>query len=294
VQFGPLDYLLTAYDERSAALLALLAARRSARPSAAPLDRLIHLLTVEFGADDFPLMRAEALPPRLAALGPAGLPPTGWKWSGDQLGYVTVWHPQTSQSFWLHDANWANIASLYQLPWAFFTPDLCQSPGGLLHGGLAVHQGRGYLFTAPPDGGKSTALSRMPPPWEVQSDDAALVWFDSEGELLAVPLPTWSALMGGGSALPIAPGDESPTPVPVAGLFVLAKAPRERLVPLPPIEAAAPLYRALCEHPAVALRHRLFNAALFHCAGEIARRRPAWRLELTRDGAFWDTLAGVV
>ncbi|MEI6503979.1 MAG: hypothetical protein WCP21_23450, partial [Armatimonadota bacterium] len=166
--------------------------------------------------------------------------------------------------------------------------------GGILHGGLALQGGRGYLFTAPPGGGKSTALSRLPAPWEVLSDDAALVWFDAEGHPWASPLPTWSALLGRGSMLSADHIPRATEKVSIAGALLLQKALSERIVALSPIDAAPPLYRALCEHPAMLGQRRLCKAALFHCACELARKAPVWQLELRKDGAFWETLAEVV
>lgn len=291
VRFGPLQYAINAYDECSEALLSLIQQQLDVTSSPGQPDRLIHLLTYKMTPEDFEFIGASTLPPRLAAITPVTLPSTGWLWSADELGYAGCRHPKTVHGFWTYDAERANTLAVYQIPWEFFTPDLCQRPGGIFHGGLAVCNDRGYLFTAPPGGGKSTALSRFPQPWEVLSDDAALVWFDREGTLWASPLPTWSALMGRGSMLPAEHRPRVAAMMPVAGIVLLEKSSREHVVSVRAIDAVAELYRALREHPA-ALRQRSFlNALLFHCACAMARTTPIWRLELTRHGPFWETLA---
>jgi hypothetical protein len=110
----------------------------------------------------------------------------------------------------------------------------------------------------------------------------------------ASPLPTWSVLLGRGSLLPDGHRPQVARTVPLAGIVLLEKACDESVTGMRPIEAVAPLYRALCEHPAVLPQRTLFSAALFHCACELARSVPVWVLELTRHGRFWEALAEVV
>jgi SynChlorMet cassette protein ScmC len=165
--------------------------------------------------------------------------------------------------------------------------DIIRLGGGLFHGGLAVLRGRGYLFTAPPGGGKTTALSRMPRPWRVLADDAALVWPIGKGTFLASPLPTWGDLVRNEKGPLRVKRWRISESVSVCGVFLLKKAPRERLMPFPPLRTARPLYLAFSEHPTVCRDRDPFRKQIFRAACALARAVPSWKLELTRGGEFW-------
>jgi len=165
--------------------------------------------------------------------------------------------------------------------------DIIRLGGGLFHGGLALLGGRGYLFTAPSGGGKTTALSRMPRPWRVLADDAALVWPVGKGTFLAGPLPTWGDLVRNERGpLRVKRWGISES-VRVCGVFLLKKARRERLIPFSPLRTARPLYLAFSEHPTVCRDRDPFRKQIFRAACALARAVRSWKLELTRGGEFW-------
>lgn len=239
-------------------------------------------------------IEAEQLPQDLADCVQDSLPRAGWDCSGHNILYQVWRHPRSNHLFWTEDSEQPASPLRVHLPWQIVLEDILVRGGAILHGGLACHADRGVLFTAPPGGGKSTALAAPPADWTVLADDATLLWPDPEGGYLASPLPTWSQLLGvTGQLRQIERWDLSRT-VAVAALMFLEKADGIDLNRLTAIETAYPLYRACSEYPAVILSRKNLRGKVFHNSCTIARAIPAWTLELTRGGPFWPDVAEVL
>jgi SynChlorMet cassette protein ScmC len=221
---------------------------------------------------------------------PASVPRQGWRLSDDDAGSCCWWHEKTVHSLWTEGIITSHYEYAYQLPWHPILEDIVRLGGGLMHSGLAVLAGRGYLFTAPPGGGKTSALSRMQGPWKVWSDDALLIWAAAASGFEASPLPTWGVLTGRSQPMRRIDACRVSAAAVVAGIVIVEKARQDRVTRLPPIEAAQHLYRALCEHPRVVWRRHLFRRRLFHTACSLAKAVPCWRAELTLYGNCGDLL----
>jgi SynChlorMet cassette protein ScmC len=290
--FGPLHYQLLAHDAWGEETLGRLQRTLDCTAFAGAPDRVVHLLVFRVTPQDRQQQGINSvyLPDRLAQVLPGSPPRLGWKHVTDTTGRKAWYHPEMIHSIWTYDAGWDDGQVPMQLPWQLILEDIVQRGGGIFHGGLAILENRGYLFTAPPGGGKTTALLRMPSPWKTLSDDAALVWPAGNGAFRASPLPTWSVLLGRDEGAPGIDRWKVDTSFEIVKVILLKKARQDRLFPLPPFEAAQLLYRAFSEHPRVVSNRDPFRKRLFHAACDLARAVPSWELELTRAGDFWSLL----
>jgi len=287
---GPLCYRLLAHDSWAAGLLGRIGAAIDAGSgSTTPLER-IHLLQRPLCDLTMQQIEAQRLPKELAACVAEALPTDGWECSGHELLYQVWRHPESQHLFWTEGREHDPTPFSFHLPWQVILQDILQAGGVILHGGLAVREGRGCLFTAPPGGGKSTALACPTAGWQVLADDATLLWPVSDGRCMASPLPTWSVLLGAGSRPEQIASWQLSRQVPVHACMLLEKSPEVRFSPVPPVEAAYPLYRACSEYPAVILSRHELRGQVFHNACALARAVPAWQLELTRQADFWPLL----
>ena len=287
---GPLRYQLVAHDNWGQGALARLRQNVDCVTFDGVPDRAIHLLEYVLDSEDIQGLRSHRLPQRLAAAIGARLPKRRWNLTTDTTGCATWCRPGTTAIIWTYSSQFAEQPARFELPWQPMLTDIVARGGGLLHGGLAVLNGRGYIFTAPPGGGKTTALSRTPFPWKALADDAILVWPAGQGRFEASALPTWSVLLQRSEAPAGVERWSVATCVGVAGILVLRKAEGNRLTPVQAIEASQAIYRALSEHPRVLTNRDPLRKELFRTACSLARAIPAWELELTRRADFWSIL----
>ena len=293
LRLGPLRYLFIPHDAWGRKTISHLARNVDARSFTGVPDRVFHLLDCLSVRDRAMAVGAGHLPSQYAAVISGKIPGRGWKHVEDGAGGIVCWHHRSRHVLWEHWIPEVEPAPLFWLPWPIMAQDMMRCGGGLLHGGLAVLNGRAYVFTAPPGGGKTTALSRMPEPWRVLTDDAALVWRVAGGRFMASPLPAWGALRRNEQTLAGIGKWKVSEAAEIAGVFLLKKRPKEKLVPLQPIEAASPLCRAFSEHPGVFESRGPFRRRLFHFACAMVMQVPTWRLELSRRGDFWRLLEGM-
>lgn len=291
---GPLRYEFWAHDQWGELTLGLLRKHIRCVDFAGAPQRILHVTALRFSPRDRPRLESSHLSKGRAAFRERGLPRKGWKERSDYTGRL-LWHnPRSAHAFWTFGLETPHQQALYQLPWYLILTDIVGLGGGLLHGGVAAFQRQGYLFTAPPGGGKTTALSRIPSPWRVMSDDTALIWPVGDGIFRASPLPTWSVLIGVKKALPSIRKWEVANSFPVGGLILLKKSKRLTLNLMPPHRAAPHLYRALSEYPAVLINRDFFKKDLFHTACAVARVIPLWELGKPRGGNFWSLLQNII
>lgn len=165
-----------------------------------------------------------------------------------------------------------------------------QSRGGvLIHGALAERDGIGVILAAPGGTGKTTASNRLQPPWRSLSDDTTLVVRDPHGTFWAHPWPTWSRFADGG------PGGAwgVQNPVPVKGIFCLARAAADRVERVGPGQAVTLLgafARQVSTFMALGLRAeelRALHLERFDNLCALARVVPAHVLHISLTGAFW-------
>ena len=158
----------------------------------------------------------------------------------------------------------------------------------LLHAGLATWQGKGVLFAAPGDGGKTTTCARLPAPWQVLSDDACLISWDLNGRPWAHPWPTWSRFDHNG------PGGQWSfgKAVPLHYVCFLGKSEQTRLRPLEVSEASCGLLESAEQITQSTLlcmakeNARDFRSKRLKYVIELARSVPSGNLQLSLTGDF--------
>jgi hypothetical protein len=287
---GPLCYELRGHDSWAVHTMGHLEEQVECVGSCVSAERIVHLLDIGTSADVMSAARDGCLPPELATYLPEDSPLHGWRVADDATGSTSWYHPQSQHAAWTHGPAQARMSARFQLPWHVILEDLVARGGALMHTALLSRSGAGYLLTAPPGGGKTTAVSRIPPPWEVLSDDAALVWPRDEGTWMASGMPTWGGMLGQRAQIPRIGRWRPAESCKLRALAVLVKSERLSLTGLAPVQAAAYVYRALCEHPrVVGMRHQ-YRAHLFHTAAQLARSLTAWQLRLGREDPFWNML----
>jgi len=172
-----------------------------------------------------------------------------------------------------------------------------QKRGGILvHGGLAEFQGQGVILAAPGGTGKTTASTRLSPPWRSLSDDAVLIVRDGDGRYFGHPWPTWSRLYDQRS------GDswETSRGIPLGAICFLFRSPDDAIEALAPSQATAMLIESV--EQANRAFDRTFTAAevnenhrrQFSIVCNLTACLPAYRLRLGLTGEFWRCIEDVL
>jgi SynChlorMet cassette protein ScmC len=185
-----------------------------------------------------------------------------------------------------------------------------QSRGGMLvHGALASfspsslpleekegNKSSGILLAGPGTVGKTTASSRLPPPWRSLCDDAALVVCDPQGRYWAHPWPTWSRFYGDG---PGGSWDVQRT-VPLRAIFFLSQSSDDRAEALHVTQATAMLMetvqhvsRSMTRHLSDGETQALYREQLA-AVEALVRAIPAYTLHISLNGTFWEELDRVL
>lgn len=219
--------------------------------------------------------------------------PAGDQWHCSSNPVDTIWHAAETTDVYWSQATGPSIGKVrFDLPWSLIIGDIIERGGGLVHAGLAIFREAGFLFLAPPSGGKSTTLGTAPEMWSIVSDDAALVWPAGDG-WLASPLPAWGDILRVDEPWPWLRMslDQS---YRLAGLFVIRKSRDVRFDSLTPSQAMPAIYQALNEYPVKILTGVESRQRLFRLSAEILRTLPTWRLSLPRGADIWSRLEGEV
>lgn len=290
---GPLSYDMYAGDSWAEVQVRRLesevAVDEPANASASLVERQCLLLRRRLSRAEMNGGVAGDLPADLLSRCPVDTPRHGWALGLETQRQATWWHPQSRVCIVGVHPGGAELRA--RLPWYAILRDALSLGGGIVHAGLAALAGQGFLFLAQAGGGKTTALCRLPAPWTVLADDAALVWPDGRG-WLASPLPTWSWVLGGDvPRVDMVPWRLSET-VRLGQAVTLRQAERVLLETCAPYAAVKPFYMAAAEYPTVfQLRHEL-KREMFGFAAALARELPVSTLALTKDGEYWPILSG--
>lgn len=171
------------------------------------------------------------------------------------------------------------------------------SGGALVHGALAVRRDEGgrsraVILAAPGGTGKSTASSRLSPPWESLCDDTTLVLRDGAGRYWAQPWPTWSRFLWGGSG-----GRwETGKAVQLGAIFFLEQAPRDSARSLGTGSATASLVASIEQASRLMTRGlhdtlaRSLRLEWLDVAAAASKALPCFHLGLTMTGRFWEEI----
>jgi SynChlorMet cassette protein ScmC len=173
--------------------------------------------------------------------------------------------------------------------------------GGLpFHGALAELDGKGVIFAAPGNTGKSTCYRRLPSYWNALCDDLSLVVLEpSTGNYRAHPMPTWSKY----SFREVKEIDhrwDIQHHVKLSAIFFLQRRDTDEIVPMNPVEAAMMINgsanQATCAfHKELSMiKNKEDRIQQFDNACKMAKTIPAYALRLTKDGNFWELVEQVI
>lgn len=225
---------------------------------------------------------------------PAGLPSEGWhEWS--RSGAVLLRHPEVMDIFCgLYPSHSSFIERMRHALVPVF--DKVIASGGVpIHGALVEWRGAGALLLGKSGAGKSTSCRRLPSGWQVHGDDLSLVVRNAGGGFRAHPMPTWSAVEAGEVRWPCFANRS----VELQALFLLQKSVQDRYEPISPAKATVALTDACAQalkplymlnpRNSAALRSRIFDNA-----AALARTVPAFRLQVSLKGRFWEKIEEVL
>jgi hypothetical protein len=281
ITFGPLYYHFLAYDDWAHDYLNCLRDNLHCVSFSENPHRTLHLLHFCFKRTEHDNAFHGILPDRLAKIF-SDVPKDNWRIIDTEMGYFSWYHDHCRHSFWTYCEEYVHTKAIYQLPWLALFNDLLMFDGGVLHGGLANFQNKGYLFIAPADGGKTTTLLKIPESWRVLADDAVLVW-SKYRKIYSSPMPTWSIMLGANHALPRIDGCRIGSAIQLKGVFRIIKAGQDGVELLPAITAVPHFYQALCEHPGIVQHRSPYKGKLFHIACNLANHLSSRSLYLTLD-----------
>ncbi len=195
-------------------------------------------------------------------------------------------------------ANLNRKASIYTM-WKSVLPIYKQAitVGGIpVHSALIEHEGKGFLLAAPGGTGKTTCCNRLPANWNARCDDETLlVWNGGGNSYNGHPFPTWSNFY-----MDRPPWDwEVERCLPVNGIFFLQQSKIDSVEFLGQGKSAALIYQASAQICRRMWNELDFNQSeelkkhIFLLAGNVARQIPAFILNVSLDGMFWELIADV-
>lgn len=167
------------------------------------------------------------------------------------------------------------------------------SQGGLpLHAALIERNGTGIAIAAPGGTGKSTCARRIPRPWQALCDDEQLIVRDKRGTYHAHPFPTWS------KCNVQKPGEtwNAQTHVPISAIFFLKQSLKDEVNSLSFSQSAPLIYKL-----SLPVFYRVLESIdpeeyitikklIFENACDIAKDIPAFILETSLEGKFWEAI----
>jgi len=278
---GPLAYRWLAHDEWAQRSLAELRRQALLTSFVGDPGRILHCSRFVATDQEIHDLGDGAIPDALARLAPPECPRSGWHWRADDFGVLCGWHDAFVHCFLGQGSAPKSYDVHLHLPWNLMLEDITASGGVIMHTALVSSSDCGWLLTAPPSGGKSTAIERLPRHWHTLGDDAALVWRTGTGHFAASPLPTWGALIGTSETPSRIPQWRPGESVEIGACAVLGKAPSDSLERLPKLVALRHVYRAVTEHPHVCTQRRAYRERLFTFAVDFADQVPCWEVHLT-------------
>lgn len=152
---------------------------------------------------------------------------------------------------------------------------LAEQGGFLLHAASAVRGGRAFLFFGPSGSGKTT-LSRLAPADATLLTDEISYVRRAAGKYLAYGTPFTGELAKSGENVS----------APLGALYLLAKAPANRLVPMNVADAA----RAILESVLFFAEDPNLVTLVFQSVCELVSKLPVYRLEFVPDYSVWDLI----
>ncbi len=226
------------------------------------------------------------------------LPAKGWK--SQSYSFARIWRNKQSTSAICELKPFKNYNLEIIKIWHALHPIYlhAQNSGGLpLHAGLAVKGGKGILFAAPGNTGKSTCCRRIPAPWKALCDDEVLIVRDKHKKYSIHPFPTWSDHL---MRKAYHKSWETEKSVALAAIFFLGQAKEDQVSPIGQGQASILINNAaiqICRRDWRGLspeEERKRKSQIFKNACAMAKIIPCYILRVSLTGKFWREIEKVL
>jgi hypothetical protein len=193
-------------------------------------------------------------------------------WLLERGDFRAEWNPERRQGRICQTANPYSIDSVFRI---VHTLLLAQEGGFLLHASSAVRNGKAFLFSGLSEAGKTTMVRLAPPEVTLLTDEASYVR-KVGAQYVAYGTPFAGDLGEPGKNIS----------APIAALYLLAKAPENRVEPIKPADAVRRLMRNILFFAhAPELVGLVFQAA---CA--FVEAVPVFQLSFFPDHRVWELI----
>jgi hypothetical protein len=196
----------------------------------------------------------------------------GSRWSIERGDFRAEWDPATRRGWIRQSSNPYSIDAVLRI---VHTLVLAGQGGLLLHSASAVRNGKAFLFAGVSGAGKTT-ISRLAPPDATLLTDEISYVRKLENGYTAFGTPFTGELAKLGENVS----------APVAGLYLLAQGPENRIDALPYGEAA----RSLLANVLFFAEDEELVQSVFHSVFEFVSRVPVSRLTFAPDVRVWDLI----
>ncbi|HME42982.1 MAG TPA: SynChlorMet cassette protein ScmC [Syntrophorhabdales bacterium] len=169
--------------------------------------------------------------------------------------------------------------------------------GGLpLHSALVERNGTAVLLAGPGGTGKSTCCRRIPPPWKALCDDLSLAVQDEDEHYRVHPFPTWSNYLW-----KLSEGTwDVQQHLPLSAMFFLEQWEYDEVEELGQGQASILITESAQQICQTAWRNlipeeeRGLKEKLFQNACAVAGTIPIFKLRVSLEGRFWETMERVL
>lgn len=227
------------------------------------------------------------------------LPDSGWRLRDHTLAYtelrVQFWYHRDVSDiiYWIGRNEDRERTALRMWNLTYFIHQREQFSGGFpFHAGLIEQNGQSILLAASGGVGKTTCCRRIPSPWRSPADDQTLVVRDDQGRYVVHPFPTWSEYFWKQSGRTW----NVERYAPLSAVFFLQQAEKDRVTPVDQMRAAVLINEyatqgcimgkiGLDKEERLLLKKRLFNNSC-----QLAKTVPAYLLEVSLYGSFWEEI----
>ena len=153
----------------------------------------------------------------------------GGEWRMERGDFRARWNPESCEGEIRQSANPYSVDSVLRIAHTLL---LARTGGFLLHASSAVRNGKAFLFSGLSEAGKTTIARLAPFDVDLLTDEASYVSF-TEGHYLAYGTPFAGELGEPGKNVS----------APIAALYLLSKAPENRIERIEPAQAVRRLLR---------------------------------------------------
>jgi hypothetical protein len=196
----------------------------------------------------------------------------GREWRMERGDFLARWNPDERTGLIKQSANPYAIDSVLRI---VHTLMLAPQGGFLLHASSAVRNGKAFLFSGVSEAGKTTMARLAPPDVALLTDEASYVR-KVDGRYFAYGTPFAGELAQPGKNIS----------APIAALYLLKKAPENRIQAIAPAEATQRLLRNILFFA----KHSEMVRQVFDAACAFVAAVPVYELAFFPDQRVWELI----